>query len=413
MSGSEPLKVLMLTSSYPRNKADSAGLFVRHLAENISQRGIEVHVLTPSDAKGGTFIENNIVIHRFQYFPLTSQGLAYGSGILPNLRCQPWLWIQVPFFIFCMTYSLFRIIRKENPSLIHVHWILPQGLVAVIAKMFCNVRVITTAHGSDAFTLKGSLLDSLKRIVLCKSDAWTSNTRATSMAIGQTRLPKPQIIPMGVHVKRFQNGRPERLRAELSKDDFLVLFVGRLIKEKGVEDLLKSISLLPPDLINRTHLWIVGEGDQVHWLKNYSDTLGTGANVRFYGPIANDQLADFYSAADLLVMPSTEVEGQGLVILEAFAARLCVIATRVGGISEAVEDGYSGVLIEPHHPEQLSTAIQKLLYSDQLRRELTENAFSKVQRYYDWVGIAKDFEDLYRRTLQTPLRKAHSSNPAY
>ena len=127
MSSHEPLKVLMLTSSYPRNRGDSAGLFVGHLAEKISQRGMKVQVLAPSEARGGTFIENNFVIHRFQYFPSSWQGLAYGSGILPNLKRKPWLWIQGPLFLFCMTCSLFRIIRKENPNPTQVHRILPQG----------------------------------------------------------------------------------------------------------------------------------------------------------------------------------------------------------------------------------------------------------------------------------------------
>ncbi len=89
MSLSMPLKVLLLTSSYPRNREDNAGLFLRHMAEYINKRGIKVYVLAPSDGIGGTFIENNILIHRFQYFPSTLQGLAYGSGILPNLRRKP------------------------------------------------------------------------------------------------------------------------------------------------------------------------------------------------------------------------------------------------------------------------------------------------------------------------------------
>ena len=88
-------------------------------------------------------------------------------------------------------------------------------------------------------------------------------------------------------------------------------------------------------------------------------------------------------------------------LLEAFAARLCVVATRAGGISEIVEDGYTGILVESHNPQQLAATIEKLLSDSKLRIELAENAYAKVKKDYGWDKIAFAFESLYRDLIHT------------
>jgi len=405
MNPRRPLKILMLVSSYPRSEEDSASIFLRYLADNLSQRYINIHVLAPSDSKGETHIEDNVTIHRFQYFPTFLQQLAYGSGILPNLRHRPWLWIQVPFFLVSMAYSLLHIVRKERPDLIHVHWVLPQGMLAMLAKSFFKIPIIITTHGSDAFALRGRFMQLLKRLVLSKSDAWTANTQATAVAIGDaTSLPKPHIIPMGVDVDRFSRGQRASLRHELPENELLILFVGRLVESKGIHDLLKAFSLISPEMHARTTLWIVGDGEYRPRLEQDAKALGIGDKTRFWGQVSNHLLPNFYAAADLFVLPSVEAaggdsEGQGVVLLEAFAARACVVATRVGGITEVVEDGHRGVLVESRRPEQLAAAIEKLLNNEELRLQLAENAFDQVKRHYDWRKIAQDFEELYWNSI--------------
>jgi len=405
MTQPKALKLVMLASSYPRNEEDSASVFLRHLAQSLSQRGLRVSVLAPADKEGETCIEGNICVHRFQYLPATLQQLAYGSGILPNLKRNPLLWIEVPFFLVMMGYSLVRLLWKEKPDLVHAHWVLPQGLIAVLAKLLYKRPVITTAHGGDAFALKGGLMTRLKRLVLRTSNAWTSNTLATSEAFGSNGLlPKPHIIPMGVDVKHFQSGQRPAARRELPEDELLILFVGRLVEKKGAEDLLTAFSLLPPELRHRTSLWVIGDGDCRVALEQQAETLGISGKTQFWGRMSNHLLPDFYAAGDLFVVPSIEAEsgdteGQGVTILEAFAARLCVLATRIGGISEIVDNSDTGILVEPRKPKQLAEAMARLLRDKDNRDTLASNAFTKVNRCYDWQKIAQDFENLYRTVL--------------
>jgi glycosyltransferase involved in cell wall biosynthesis len=286
---------------------------------------------------------------------------------------------------------------------IHAHWILPQGLIAVLTKYLYKVPVIVTAHGADAFAFRGQLATRLKRFALVKSDAWTVNTRATAAAIGlAASLPAPDVIPMGVDVEHFSRGNPTSLRRELPPNDLLVLFVGRLVEKKGCYSLIEAFSLLRDDLRVRTSLWIVGQGEEYEGLDSCATRLGVRRKVRFWGAVSNHLLPDFYAAADLFVAPSIQAEsgdteGQGVVLLEAFAARRCVLSTRVGGIVDVVTDGATGLLVEPNDPNQLVAAMESLLRDRSLRNRLAENAFQTVNRGYRWEQIAAAFETLYRK----------------
>jgi glycosyltransferase involved in cell wall biosynthesis len=302
-----------------------------------------------------------------------------------------------------MALALRRLIRTEQPNVIHAHWILPQGLIAVLTRYLYKVPVIVTAHGADAFAFRGQLVTRLKQFTLVKSDAWTANTRATAEAIGcAASLPSPDVIPMGVDVEQFSGGNPASLRRQLLPDDLLVLFVGRLVEKKGCHSLIKAFSVLRDDLRVRTSLWIVGQGQEYERLDSYATQLGVREKVRFWGAVSNHLLPDFYAAADLFVAPSIQAEsgdteGQGVVLLEAFAARRCVLSTRVGGIVDVVTDGATGLLVEPNDPNQLAAAMESLLRDRSLRNRLAENAFQTVTQRYRWEQVAAAFETLYRK----------------
>lgn len=399
----EPLKITMLVSSYPRCSDDSASIFLRNLAESLRDRGLRVHVLAPADGKAGTTSENGVIVQRFRYFPGPWQKLAYGSGILPNLRRNPLLWLQVPFFVACMAIVLFKSVRKMRPDVIHAHWVIPQGCVAVLTRMAHKTPTIITLHGGDAFAFTAGLLQKLKRFALRRSDAWTTNTRTTSNAVvGDQSVSQPMVIPMGVDVDHFASGKREKLRASIAEDMQVVLFVGRLVEKKGVEDLIRAFSLLSDRA--RARLWIVGDGELRTKLEALAEQMGIVQQTTFWGRMPNDQLPDFYAAADLFVGPSVvaasgDTEGQGVVFLEAMAAGLCVLATKAGGISEVVEDGHTGVLVEPSNPRQLADAMAQLLIDKRHRSALAASALEKVKNTYSWPKIALQFDNVYHSVV--------------
>lgn len=388
-------KVLWITSSYPRFENDSASIFLQNLAREIHKNNYEVHVLAPDDLEIDNKTQNNIIAHHyFKYFlPRRLQKLAYGSGILPNLKKNPFLFIQIPCFMIMMFFFSWRLIKIIRPNLIHAHWIFPQGFIAVLLGKLCKVPVIITAHGSDTFELKSTIIYFLKRWSLSHCNAWTSNTHATANEISHN-LPMPKIIPMGVFLKDFSLGNRNELRRLVSDDSLIILFIGRLYLNKGVKELIKAFSLISNDLKNKTQLWIVGDGIERKNLEEQSRLLGLEKNIIFYGRYPNDQLPNFYAAADILISPSITPEGQGLTILEAFASQTSVICSRNGAVLDFVEHRKNGLLINPEDTNAFKDAIEELLTNIKLRESLACEGNVTAQRY-DWLSIGQRFSELY------------------
>ena len=396
------LKVLWLTSSYPRFADDSASIFLRGLAQAITRQGFELHIVSPDDANvDSKFEEPKITHYRFRYFfPKFGQQLAYGSGILPNLRARPYLLLQVPFFVVAAFFKTWRVIRLNKPDLLHAHWLFPQGIIAVVLGWFCRIPVIVTAHGGDAFALQGSVLSQLKQWTVKHCSAWTSNTRATANTLGKD-CKAPVIIPMGSDYAVFSSGNPRLHRAALNSDTLVLLFVGRLVEKKGVVDLIRAVHLLPDDLKHKSELWIIGDGTERDSLEALTCRYGLSDRVKFHGRIPNQDLADYYAAADIFIAPSIvdargDTEGQGVILLEAMASGTAVISTQTGGISEVITHLETGLLIPAGQPEGLKSAIERLITNPELRQALAKAGQSRA-RLYDWSIIGERFSTLYRQ----------------
>ena len=398
---SASISIILLSSGFPRYRGDSASIFIKHLAVALAKTNIDVHVIAPGPGEVTGNSVKNPRISRFRYFIPGLDRLAYGSGILPNLRRNPLLWLEVPFFMLSMFLKTLTIARRIHPDVIHAHWVLPQGAVALIVGFILNIPVVTTVHGTDVFGLKNRYLVALKRYVSRCSNAWTSGTDITASTMSGTKTQSNYTkIPMGVDIHHFANGDPTHLRTGINEEIKIVLFVGRLIEMKGVDILIKAFAMLPPQIKENTILWIVGEGNQKSILEKLASSLGIQKRVNFHGHVDNDRLPDYYAAADLFVGPSTtsdngELEGQGIVFVEAAAGHLCVLSTNSGGIPEVITNGETGILVEPDNIDELCSQMTNLLSNNELRDRLTRNAYKNVCTKYSWNIIANQFKDLY------------------
>jgi glycosyltransferase involved in cell wall biosynthesis len=395
--------VITLASSYPRNDDDTAALFIKHLCTGLSGNNIEMPVITPSDKESSIVREGDVVVHRFQYFPLRFQSLAYGSGMLPNIKQKPLRLLQVPFYLFFMFIALVRLTRKLRPDILHAHWIFPQGFIAVLCRLFYKVPVITTAHGSDVFALGGIFLGLVKRFTLKHSATWTANTASTARRMTQEyrNLPTPVIIPMGIDADHFRKNT-ESLPSLYQKADgkIILLFVGRLIEIKGVHILIEAFTLLPDTIKKNAVLWIIGDGDEKSSLQEKAKELGIENSVSFVGTVNYHNINKYYSAADIFIGPSVqgtsgETEGQGVVFLEAFASCLPVIASKIGGIVDIIDHEQTGLLVDAGNAQQLAGTIATLLSDEALQKKLTDNALNLVKQQYTWPHIRQKFLEIY------------------
>ncbi|MGQ9626713.1 MAG: glycosyltransferase [Anaerolineae bacterium] len=223
---------------------------------------------------------------------------------------------------------------------------------------------------------------------------------------------KIKVIPCGVDSSLFRPlPRAEaRARLNLPDDRHLVLFVGRIEPLKGIDTLLQAISRLvqsSPSWKDRLHLYIIGgdflspgeEGERQEFLRLrqlYAE-LGLSEQVSFLGAKEQEILPWYYSAADVVVMPSF-YESFGMVALEAMACGTPVIASRVGGLAQLVQDGKTGFLVSPGDSASLADKLARLLQDDGLRAEMGAQASSQA-RQYAWPKVAPQITKLYRQLI--------------
>ena len=236
-------KSLVIASTFPRWKNDSTPRFVYELSERLASY-CKIIVLAPH-YKGALKKEimGKVDVRRFAYFkPESMQKLCYGGGIIPNMKSSLLAKMQMPLLIMSEFFASSKIARKENISLVHAHWILPQGFVGVFLKKLFKAPLLVTVHGSDLFPLKNIFYKNLQDFVFRNSDLITVNSEATKNELVK-RFPdytqKIKIIPMGVDVGLFKKMRIKKPK-KYEKNKIL-LAVGRLSDQKGLQHLIDAM----------------------------------------------------------------------------------------------------------------------------------------------------------------------------
>ena len=202
------------------------------------------------------------------------------------------------------------------------------------------------------------------------------------------------VIPNGIDLKRFQNSDREINRKKLGlKNEFVIITVARLEKVKGIKYLIKALALLN----DKYKLLIIGDGSERKSLENLAKELNLQDRIRFLGEIPNEKIPEYLLVGDCFVLASLR-EGFGIVVLEAMASRLPVIATKVGGLLDLIENEKTGILVEPENPEQISQALFKLRSQPELTKQLVSKAFLGLNRY-NWNNIVKGVYKIYGKYI--------------
>lgn len=402
-------RILFVTSSFPRWEGDTTTPFVLHLAQDLRELGWNVSVLAPH-ARGAARREtmSGILVDRFRYmWPESAQTVCYEGGALLNLRRNPGNFVKLPALVVAEWWSLMRELSRGSIDLVHSHWILPQGFTAGLASRITRVPHVATVHGGDVFSLRGPVYRSFKRAALRAADAVTVNSSATRTAV-QHILPAARnvhLIPMGAEIQEHGNTADAAdLRARLRRGTGpLLVFVGRLIEEKGVADLIEAVAILAPRLQDVSAV-IVGDGPDKSRFQAQATRLGVADRVRFEGWVVPEGVSDYLRAADVFVGPSKTspegwVEAQGIVFIEALLANRPVIATDTGGIADIVRHEQTGLLVRASSPVEIAAAVARLVEHPGLARRLAEDGNRFVREEFSRKSTARKFSALYESIL--------------
>lgn len=379
----ELLKVVMLATSYPRWEGDFAGHFVASLAEELASAGHDVTVIAPHERGSAAYEQvRGVSIRRFRYGPEVLERLAYGDGIVPNLRRNPLRAVAVPGFVLGMRRALSK--HARDADIIHVHWA-PTGALA--APRHLGVPIVLTLHGSDtSLAARGRLWRSLLSRGVASADA------ICVVAPPQVALVREAGFTGPVEV--IANGVPAQLLARTRSrgpGPAQILFVGRLLEAKGVNELLEAFMSVADEL-DGASLVFVGDGPLRGVLSRRARASRVAGRIRFEGTVAHDRALTLIADSDLLVLPSY-AEGSPLSVTEALALGTPVLGTSVGGIPELIQD--AGAIIEPGDAGALAAALTNLLADRELLAQRGEAARARILETLTWSIVAQRTEDLY------------------
>lgn len=387
---SDRLRVVMVTTSYPRRAGDSAGHFVAALASSVSALGHEVSVIAPHEA-GIPAVEemSGVPVCRMRYGFERFEKLAYGDGIVPNIRKNPFAAFQAPWLAAALRRGVAQYARDAD--VIHAHW----APTAALSRAGDNgVPLVVSLHGSDLTLAErgGAWREMLVR-GLAKASAVNVMARSQDETLVERGLYEGpiEIIPCGVVPDLSRRPRPRRGDG----DTLELLFVGRLVPEKGTADLVKALPVVAESL-PQVRLTIAGAGRSRRELEALVASLGISNRVRFLGAVPHEVALDLMSEADLLVLPSY-AEGSPLSVTEALALGTPVIGTDVGAMPELV--GNEGVLVRPGDVGSLADAIVELGNDNRRREAIGSAARVRIGRDYAWPSIAQRMVELYRTAI--------------
>jgi len=279
-------------------------------------------------------------------------------------------------------------------------------------------RIVCAAHGRELLfnpasdvPVLGSAYDLLRRLVLRGADIFTPVSRYTAGLLGELGVPDDRItiVPNGTDPDRFQPVDASVLRHELDLEGQPVLLtVGRLVPRKGVDTTLRALPGLLETVPDAMYL-VVGTGPDRERLDRLAADIGVRDHVRFAGQVPFANLPAYYSLADAFVMPSREarpdVEGFGLVFLEAGACGTPVVGARAGGIPDAVQDGTTGLLVPPADPKALTDALTRLLTTPELAERLGRGGRHHAVHEASWDHVADRLWRVLKQTTAAPVAR--------
>ncbi len=282
------------------------------------------------------------------------------------------------FFISAI-FKLIQMVRKHDIQLIHAHFLIPPGLIAVIVAGIMNKKVAVTVHGSDIFILASNpILKTIIKYVLRKADYIAVVDHVIQEKLMELKVDgledKVKVTHNAVDLEKFKphikSDFPEETGLDPQKP--FILFVGNLVPQKGLKYLLQAKKMMK----SRAELVIVGDGPLMGELQETVKTKKI-EDVHFTG--ARRDVDQIMPAADVFVLPSIS-EGFPITLLEAFASGLPAVATSVGGIKDLVTSDV-GLMVQPADPAALGEAFDKLIQDDTLREKMAGNTRNKAVEY--------------------------------
>ena len=343
--------------------------WTQNIAEKLADKA-EIFVVTSRVGDSAKYeSKNGVKIYRTSLFAL--RDLSY-SSFFHILTAMP--------FIFSRSFFL---ILFQKINLLHCQGFLGACIGYCLSKI-TGAPYITTVQRLEEKNF-------LKKIVYRKANVCIAASFAIKKYFEEIGCKNIEVIPNGVDLKRFEGLERK------PHDGFVVMTVARLEKVKGIEYLIEAFAR--PSLLEKPSLklFVIGDGSGRKNLENLVKKLSLENRVKFLGQIPPEGIPEYLAMADCFVLPSLK-EGFGIAILEAIAARVTIIASKVGGILDIIENEKNGLLVTPGNSEEIAGAILRIYNNPELKERLVNFAITGLTRY-DWQNIAQRVFKIYENCI--------------
>lgn len=382
------MRILTLTDYFYPHVGGGVERVVYEIGRRLVRDGHEIRIITFNTAAAPEYeVLEGIHVHRAGAIELTR---LIGMQSSVSLQALP---------------LALRVGKVHPPDIIHAHnlFFATTAMAPVLARSLRRPLVTTLHTGSVKHLGRfyGQVVSLYERTIGKAILRRSERIIAVSKAVGKhgahlgVEASRLHVIPNGVDLERF---RP-RQRGTPKEGEIRIVFVGRLISNKGPQYLVEAI----PSVLSshpKVEFVFVGDGPLRPSLERRARALRVDHKVKFLG-LRND-VASILGECDIFVRPSL-LEGMPLTVLEAMACSLPVIATAVGGTPELVSDGVTGLLVEPANHRELANAILRLVGKPSWARELGSNGHALVEKAYDWDIIAEQTLEVYRELASTSM----------
>jgi glycosyltransferase involved in cell wall biosynthesis len=382
------MRICMVTWEFPPRIVGGIARHCYGLSRALAKKGHEVHLVT-LDFPGTPLYEevDGVKVYR------TKVELGHPDFIV---------WTML--FNHFMEKRIAMASKEASFDVIHVHdWLTaPAG---ISSKHYLNRPLVSTVHSTEVGRAQGLhtpgsyLIDGLEWWLTYESKRIIVASYSMKREIeGHFRLPpdKIDVIPNAIDAEQYKKNvdrQAIRTRCGVRDHERLILFIGRLVPQKGVEHMIRAI----PNVVKEhpeAKFIIVGEGWSKGYLESLTKSIGCEDRVRFLGFLPDQDLVELTLSADLLVVPSS-YEPFGIVALEGMAAGVPVVASNTGGLSEIIEHDRTGVLVYPGDPQSIAWGINKVLSDPAYSNYLIQNAKRRIAEIYSWDAVAEKTLKVY------------------
>ena len=369
------MNVLILTKTFPETVEDWGGIFVKEQAEALSTK----HAVT--------VVKCRVDYNDFNpFFKFRIESNHYAGYKFNNIIVSRSFPVYNQFnFIVSVYFALKKIIKEDKPEIIHCHYSYPSGIAGWLIRLKTGIPYLVTEHTRISSTFRSVFHRILSLIALRKACSVVAVSNSLKKEIMAERIMKVQVIPNVINVNRF-------LLAERQSTPFTIGFLGSLnTHNKGLDILLSACSELPFKFI----LKIGGTGNHLQYYKNLALENNLKDNAFFMEGIAAQQISRFYSGINLFVLPS-RYETFGIVLIEAMASGIPVVATKCGGPEDIVNEK-SGILTEVNDSVMMREAIIKIYsnYSEYNAGEIRDYVINK----FGYEPFLKQINLIYQTCL--------------